>query len=109
MIHYYPLKGIAALGSLLLATSYGGHEIASILAEGLTKDTPVSLEAACIVGASAVGLAVYLGGMKRDIKQMKSDIRILKATHPFRKGKAAERKELERQDREDEKDEDDDQ
>lgn len=58
------VKGVATVSALLCAAVTGGH----LFADAITKDTSVSLEAACIVGFCAVVLAGLYWNLKGDIK-----------------------------------------
>ena len=64
------IKGVGLVAGMLASASYGGH----MVAEAITKDSNVSLEAACIVGTTAVVIAGLFINLKRDVREMKSDI-----------------------------------
>ena len=68
------IKGVGIVGGLLGTAAYGGH----VMAEAITKDSNVSLEAACIVGCAALVIAGMFINLKRDVREVKKGLRQVK-------------------------------
>jgi ethanolamine transporter EutH len=73
--HIALTKATAFISGSLVAAGYGGV----VLADAITKDSSVSLEAACIVGSCAVVVAMYLSNIKRDVRELRGDVAKIKA------------------------------
>lgn len=75
MIHWATAKGAALLSGLMFATIAASEKFVGFLAETINRDTPVSLEAACIVGASILTFAIWINrkfvGIEHDINDLK--------------------------------------
>ena len=69
------MKMMAAATSALCAAGAGG----CILADAITPQSNVSLEAACIVGGTAVVIAAMFVNLKRDVKEVRNDMQKIKA------------------------------
>lgn len=68
------IKGWILVSGMFGLAGLGGH----MLAEAITKETNVSLEAACIAGSTAVILAGLFINLKRDMREIKGDITKIK-------------------------------